>query len=293
MAKTQDPKIIRESVREYYGGIAFTPNHSASSECNCYANANSCCQSDDAPAIIIGANNYKSKDSSTLHAEVRGLSLGCGDPVTLASLKPGQTVLDLGSGGGMDCFLAASRVGLTGKVIGVDMTSEMITKARSNKARLGIKNVEFCQGEIEHLPIDDDSMDVIISNCVINLSSDKPAVFRDAFRVLKPGGLIAMSDIVTNGILPENIKSDLNAWSSCLAGALEVRDLHMLLKTEGFIEVAITPITDEKFPEKSEIDHIDIETHPLPEQSGSYQIFSAKITARKPIEASQAKCSTM
>jgi arsenite methyltransferase len=173
------------------------------------------------------------------------------------------------------------------------MTLEMITKAQSNKTRLGIKNVEFCQGEIEHLPIDNDSMDVIISNCVINLSTDKPGVFREAFRVLRPGGLIAVSDIVTTGILPENIKSDVNAWSSCVAGALEVRELHLLLKTEGFIEVAITPISDEKFPEKPLNDQIDIETHPLPEQSVSYQIFSAKITAMKPIKASQAKCSTM
>jgi arsenite methyltransferase len=285
MAKTQDPKIIRESVREYYGGIAFTANPSTSSECNCYTSTNSCCKSDDVLAITIGAKNYESKDSSTLHAEVRGLSLGCGDPVTLASLKTGQIVLDLGSGGGMDCFLAASRVGLMGKVIGVDMTSEMITKARSNKTRLGIKNVEFCQGEIEHLPIDNDSMDVIISNCVINLSTDKPGVFREAFRVLRPGGLIAVSDIVTTGILPENIKSDVNAWSSCVAGALEVRELHLLLKTEGFIEVAITPISDVIFPEKPLNDQIGIETHPLPVQSVSYQIFSAKITAMKPLKA--------
>jgi arsenite methyltransferase len=285
MAKTQDPKIIRESVREYYGGIAFTANPSTSSECNCYTSTNSCCKSDDVLAITIGAKNYESKDSSKLHAEVRGLSLGCGDPVTIASLKTGQIVLDLGSGGGMDCFLAASRVGLMGKVIGVDMTSEMITKARSNKTRLGIKNVEFCQGEIEHLPIDNDSMDVIISNCVINLSTDKPGVFREAFRVLRPGGLIAVSDIVTTGILPENIKSDVNAWSSCVAGALEVRELHLLLKTEGFIEVAITPISDVIFPEKPLNDQIGIETHPLPVQSVSYQIFSAKITAMKPLKA--------
>ena len=293
MAKTQDPKIIRDSIREYYGGIAFTANSSTSSGCNCYTSSNPCCQSDDDLTITIGANNYDSEESSTLHAETRELSLGCGDPVTLATLKPGQSVLDLGSGGGMDCFLAASRVGFAGKVIGVDMTTEMITKAQSNKTRLGIKNVEFYQGEIEHLPIDDNSMDVIISNCVINLSSDKPAVFREAFRVLRPGGLIAVSDIITTGILPENVKSDLNAWSSCVAGALEVSELRLLLMIEGFVEIAITPITDEKFPEKSEIDHMDIETHSLPEQSGSYQIFSAKITARKPKKATQSKFSTM
>lgn len=285
MVKPQDPKIIRESVKEYYGGIAFTANPSTSSECHCCTGTNSCCQSDDALAITIGVNNYESKESSTLHAEITGLSLGCGDPVTLASLKPGQTVLDLGSGGGMDCFLAASRVGLAGKVIGVDMTSEMITKALSNKTRLGIKNVEFCQGEIEQLPFDDNSMDVIISNCVINLSTDKPSVFREAFRVLRPGGLIAMSDIVTSGILPDNIKSDVNAWSGCLAGALEVSDLHVLLRAEGFIDIVILPISGENSIEKPLNDHIGLETNPLHEQSGSYQFFSAKITASKPIKA--------
>ena len=285
MTKTQDPKIIRESVREYYGGIALTANPSTSSECNCYTSTNSCCQSDDALAITIGANNYESKDSSTLQTEITGLSLGCGDPVTLASLKPGQTVLDLGSGGGMDCFLAASRVGLAGKVIGVDMTSEMITKARSNKTRLGIKNVEFCQGEIEQLPFDDNSMDVIISNCVINLSTDKPGVFREAFRVLRPGGMIAVSDIVTSGILPDNIKSDVNAWSSCLAGALDVSELYMMLRTEGFIDIAISPISGENSIEKPLKYQKGFETNPLPEQSGSFQIFSAKITASKPIKA--------
>jgi ubiquinone/menaquinone biosynthesis C-methylase UbiE len=285
MTKTQDPKIIRESVREYYGGIALTANPSTSSECNCYTSTNSCCQSDDALAITIGANNYGSKESSTLHAEITGLSLGCGDPVTLASLKPGQTVLDLGSGGGMDCFLAASRVGLAGKVIGVDMTSEMITKARSNKTRLSIKNVEFCQGEIEQLPFDDNSMDVIISNCVINLSTDKPGVFREAFRVLRPGGMIAVSDIVTSGILPENIKSDVNAWSSCLAGALDVSELYIMLRTEGFIDIAISPISGQNSIEKSLNYQKGFESNPLPEQSGSFKIFSAKITASKPIKA--------
>jgi arsenite methyltransferase len=285
MQNSQDPKIIRESVKGYYGGIAFTANPSSSSECNCSTNNNSCCQSDAALTITIGANNYESKDSKQLHPEVTGLSLGCGDPVTLASLKPGQTVLDLGSGGGMDCFLAAARVGITGKVIGIDMTTEMITKARLNKSRLEIENVEFCQGEIEHLPIDNNSIDVIISNCVINLSSDKPTVFQEAFRVLRPGGLLAVSDIVTTGILPENIKSDIVAWSSCLAGALDVSELHMLLETEGFVEIAITPIGANINPETLLSDHKDFDMNPLPENSNSCQIFSAKITALKPINA--------
>lgn len=284
MVNQQDPKIIRKAVREYYGGIAFTANPSTPSECSCSTSNNSCCHSDDALAIKIGANNYESKDSSTLHPEITGLSLGCGDPVTLASLRPGQTVLDLGSGGGMDCFLAATRVGPTGKVIGIDMTLEMIAKARANQTRLGITNVDFYQGEMELLPLADNSIDVIISNCVINLSSDKPAVFREAFRVLRPGGLIAVSDIVTTDILPENIKNDVNAWSSCLAGALEVNELYMLLITEGFSDIAITPKSDEIFIKEPLIDHKGIETNPFPKQNGTYQIFSAKITAWKPIK---------
>jgi arsenite methyltransferase len=285
MQNTQDPKIIHDSVKAYYGGIAFTENPSSSSGCNCSTYNTSCYLPDAALAVTIGANNYESRDSQTLNPEVTGLSLGCGDPVSLASLKPGQTVLDLGSGGGMDCFLASAIVGITGQVIGIDMTTEMITKARLNKSRLGIVNVEFCQGEIEHLPLDANSIDVIISNCVINLSSDKPNVFREAFRVLRPGGLLAVSDIVTNGILPENIKRDIDAWSSCLAGALDVSEFHMLLETEGFVEIAITPIGANRNPEGSLTDPKGFETNTIPENSNSYQIFSAKITALKPINA--------
>jgi len=176
---------------------------------------------------------------SDLPSEVTDISLGCGDPVTLASLIEGQTVLDLGSGGGIDCFLAAKKVGKTGKVIGVDMTPAMIDRARINKEKMGVKNVDFRLGEIEHLPVSDDSVDVIISNCVINLSPDKPGVFREAYRVLKPGGKLAVSDIVTEGDLPDIIKESLSAWAGCIAGAMDVNDYVKGLQEAGFVDVQV------------------------------------------------------
>jgi SAM-dependent methyltransferase len=184
---------------------------------------------------------YETSDVNTLPEDVTGLSLGCGDPVTLATLEPGQTVLDLGSGGGIDCFLAAKQVGERGRVIGVDMTTTMLEKARANKAKLGAENVEFRLGEIEHLPVEDEAIDVVISNCVINLSPDKPQVFHEAFRVLKPGGRLAVSDIVTAGPLPQEIKDDLSAWAGCVAGALESDDYIAAIKDAGFVDVQLTP----------------------------------------------------
>jgi SAM-dependent methyltransferase len=172
---------------------------------------------------------------------VTDISLGCGDPVTLAALQYGQTVLDLGSGGGIDCFLAAKKVGPSGHVIGVDMTASMIETARANKRKIGAENVDFRLGEIEHLPVSDNTVDVIISNCVINLSPDKTQVFREAFRVMKPGGKLAVSDIVTDGPLPPEIKSNLSAWAGCVAGALDVRDYTRAIEDAGFRDVEITP----------------------------------------------------
>jgi SAM-dependent methyltransferase len=168
--------------------------------------------------------------------------MGCGDPITLASLKLGQTVLDLGSGGGIDCFMAAKKVGETGHVIGVDMTAEMLEKARLNQVKMGFKNVEFRLGEIEHLPVADNTVDVIISNCVVNLSPDKPQVFREAFRVLKPGGRLALSDIVTDGPLPQVIKDSLSAWAGCVAGALDVKDYIATIEAAGFTNIELSPV---------------------------------------------------
>jgi ubiquinone/menaquinone biosynthesis C-methylase UbiE len=165
--------------------------------------------------------------------------LGCGSPVTAADLKEGETVLDLGSGAGMDVFLSANTVGVSGKVIGVDMTDAMVKKATSIARREGYTNVEFCLGEIEKLPFDDNYVDVVISNCVINLSTDKAKVFREAFRVLKPGGRLVVSDIVSDGELPREIRNNLDLWAGCVAGALEQQEYLDLIKTAGFVNLQI------------------------------------------------------
>ena len=210
---------VRAAVREHYGQIA--ERGGGKDGCGCGPD---CCSPRSVVQIDKIAGLYEDPEVTSLPAEVTDLSLGCGDPVTLASLEPGQTVLDLGSGGGIDCFLAAAKVGPAGRVIGVDMTPAMIDRARRNKAKVGAENVEFRLGEIEHLPVADNSVDVAISNCVINLSPDKPQVFREIYRVLKPGGRLAVSDIVTDGPLPDAVKQDLAAWAGCVAGALDVAD---------------------------------------------------------------------
>ena len=220
---------VRQAVREHYGKAAA--QHEAT-------RTGSCCGGSRSSHV---QDIYETPDAFDLPEEISGFSLGCGDPITLAALQPGNTVLDLGSGGGLDCFLAARRVGESGHVIGVDMTAEMIEKARQNNLRMGFSNVEFRLGEIEHIPVGDNSVDVIISNCVINLSPDKPQVLREAYRVLKPGGRLAVSDIVTDGPLPRELQDSLRAWAGCVAGALDMREFHRLLETAGFVDIKITP----------------------------------------------------
>src|SRR5512146_1331305 len=244
------PEDVRKNVREHYGEIAanFQPSQaasccgtSASSSC-CSASSTSASSSSSARSLPDNVVRlYEIPDAAELPPEVTGLSLGCGDPVTLASLQPGQTVLDLGSGGGIDCFLAARQVGPAGRVIGVDMTPDMLEKARANREKLGAENVEFRLGEIEHLPVADSTMDVIISNCVINLSPDKRQVFREAFRVLKPGGRLAVSDIVWKQPVPESVKNDLEAWAGCIAGATPIDELRAELTAAGFGRIDIVP----------------------------------------------------
>ena len=246
---------IRKHVRERYGMIA-NKNMAAKGTkggtlaSSCCAPAASCCESE---AVSCGSEKGLEGQSREI-AEVMGYStedldklpeganmgLGCGNPVAMASLKEGQTVLDLGSGGGMDCFLAAEKVGKTGQVIGVDMTPDMVSKARSNAEMLGTENVEFRLGEIEHLPVADGSVDVILSNCVINLSPEKEAVFQEAYRVLKTGGRLAISDILTTCELPEEARKDLELISACIGGAATVDDTKQMLKEAGFEDVTIS-----------------------------------------------------
>jgi ubiquinone/menaquinone biosynthesis C-methylase UbiE len=235
--QTINPSDIHTVVRQRYGKAAAEFKPKAVSGCGC-SGGEGVSLADQA----ILSRMYEAQDVIDLPEEVTGLSMGCGDPITLASLQAGQTVLDLGSGGGIDCFLAAKAVGNTGYVIGVDMTAEMLEKARANKARMGFQNVDFRLGEIEHLPVADGSVDVIISNCVINLSPDKAQVFREAYRVLKPGGRIAIRDIATDGPLPQIVRDNLSAWAGCVAGALDVQDYRAVIEASGFTNVQITPV---------------------------------------------------
>ena len=222
---------------------------------------------------------------TTVPSDVASTSYGCGDPITLASLKPGQTVLDLGSGAGLDCILAAQKVGETGHVIGVDMTPEMIERAQANAKRVNLKNVEFRLGYLENLPVDSNTVDVIISNCVINLSPDKEKVFNEAFRVLTAGGKLAVSDIVTAGPLPEAIKQSLSAWAGCVAGAVEADDYIGMMKSVGFTDISITPVFFDKETVDSALadmgDAIDLQT--IARDDIYKAIYSAKITAYKPM----------
>jgi arsenite methyltransferase len=224
-------KDMREKVQEKYGQIA-----AGSGSC-CGSQSASCCA---APAAgdLSAAVGYSASELASIPQEAN-LGLGCGNPVALASLRPGETVLDLGSGGGIDCFLAAQRVGPEGKVIGVDMTAEMIHLARENARKNTLKNVEFRLGEIENLPLADDSVDVAISNCVINLSPDKERVFREIFRVLRKGGRMMVSDIVLNGELPEKVKDSVAAYTGCIGGALQREEYLAAIAKAGFTQVEI------------------------------------------------------
>lgn len=252
---TQNPTPIHESVREYYAAQARS-----SGSC-CGAEASSCCGPTQKNVL------YPAELITSMPDEVANFSLGCGDPISLAGLKPGETVLDLGSGGGLDCFLAARKVGEAGHVIGVDMTPEMLRRARTSAVKMGIKNVEFREGYLESLPVEEASVDVVISNCVINLSPDKPKVFSEVFRVLKPGGRAAVSDIVTNGALPEAVQKDMQAWGACVAGALDMKEYTLGLEEAGFINVKVQPKDGSGNP---------IPVLPVGEP------FSATITAQKP-----------
>ena len=227
-------ETIKQVVKTRYGQAALRVQGAGSS----------CCGS--APAVgggcdPITSNLYNTKESGEVPEQALQASLGCGNPTALAQLNPGETVLDLGSGGGIDVLLSARRVGPAGKAYGLDMTDEMLALARENQKKAGAGNVEFLKGEIENIPLPDDSVDVIISNCVINLSADKDRVLREAFRVLKPGGRFAVSDVVVSGDIPEAIRKNVELWIGCIAGALRDSDYASKLAAAGFEDIAIEP----------------------------------------------------
>lgn len=228
----------RAQVRADYAQVA-----QASDSGDCCGNASSCCGVSDESAIntLISTRLGYSADDLAAVPDGADMGLGCGNPRAIAALRRGEVVVDLGSGGGLDCFLAAAEVGHEGRVIGIDMTPDMLSKARANALRGGYANVEFRLGEIEHLPLADASVDVIISNCVINLSPDKPQVFRDAFRVLRPGGRLAVSDVVATALLPEAMRNDPQLLSGCMAGAALIDDLQAMLAAAGFVGIRIEP----------------------------------------------------
>jgi len=229
---------IRQQVRDSYAEVAEASNNG-----DCCGEASSCCGVSDDSAIntLVSTRLGYSQDDLDAVPEGADMGLGCGNPRAIASIQPGETVLDLGSGGGFDCFLAAAETGEQGKVIGVDMTPDMISKARANAARGKYSQVEFRLGEIENLPVANDTVDVIISNCVINLSPDKARVFAEAFRVLKPGGRLAISDVVASTELPQAIRDDLQLYSGCMAGASQVSELEAMLADAGFENIRIAP----------------------------------------------------
>ncbi len=229
---------VRQQVRSSYAQVA-----EASNSGSCCGVESGCCgvASDEAINTLISTRLGYSEEDIRKVPDGADMGLGCGNPRAIAGLQPGETVLDLGSGGGFDCFLAAEEVGATGHVIGVDMTPEMLSKARANADRGGYDNVEFRLGEIEHLPVENDAVDIIMSNCVINLSPDKPQVFREMFRVLRPGGRLAITDVVASAELPGDMKNDPALHAGCMAGASLIDELEDMMRTAGFIDIRITP----------------------------------------------------
>jgi SAM-dependent methyltransferase len=229
---------VRQQVRNSYAEVAEASNAGA-----CCGEESSCCgvSSDSSISMLISTRLGYSKDDLATVPEGADMGLGCGNPRAIAAIQAGETVLDLGSGGGFDCFLAAAETGETGKVVGVDMTPAMVSKSRDNAMKGNYSHVEFRLGEIENLPVANDEVDVIISNCVINLSPNKPRVFREAFRVLKPGGRLAISDVVASTELPDGIRNDLKLYSGCMAGASQISELESILDSIGFENIEIAP----------------------------------------------------
>jgi len=268
---------IKEIVKAEYGQAALQAKRGGSS----------CCGSVSERAAPITSNLYEDKETEALPVEAVLASLGCGNPTALAQLNTGETVLDLGSGGGIDVLLSARRVGPTGKVYGLDMTDEMLALARENQQTSGLQNVEFLKGEIEEIPLASHSIDVIISNCVINLSSDKDRVLAEAFRVLKPGGRLAVADVVVRGDVPAEIRHSVELWMGCVAGALEESAYRDKLGKAGFHDIEIVPTRIYRIEDaKDFLASAGLNVEALaPQMDGKF--MSAFIRARKPLESEQ------
>jgi arsenite methyltransferase len=274
---------IKETVQQTYGQAAIRARNGATS-CGCGSTA-SCCSDP------ITSNLYDEAQAAGIPPEALLASLGCGNPTALADLKPGQTVLDLGSGGGIDVLLSARRVGPTGKAYGLDMTDEMLALARDNQQKSGLTNVEFLKGEIEHIPLPDNSVDVVISNCVINLSADKDRVLAEAFRVLKPGGRFAVSDVVVRGAnMPAAVRRNMELWVGCIAGALEESEYRRKLTRAGFEAVDIEPTRIYRAGDARQfLEGAGLDAGSVAEQIDG-QFMSAFVQARKPAAAAKNCC---
>ncbi len=271
MGGARAAEAITERVRERYAGAARRVQAGGAACC-----ADDCCSSADDP---VTSNVYDPTQTEGLPEDAVLASLGCGNPTALIDLREGQTVIDLGSGGGIDVLLSAKRVGPTGFVYGLDMTDEMLALALANKAKAGATNVAFLKGRIEEIPLPANSVDVVISNCVINLAADKDLVLRDAFRVLTPGGRFAVSDVVADGPVPAGLRSNMEAWVGCLAGALEIEEYAALLTAAGFEDISVEITRRYTVAEAG----LDVGTLPAGWQEGDGKLASAFVRATKPL----------
>ncbi len=275
-ATTNTPEALKATVRDHYGRAVLAVLENSGSTSCCGGGSASAC------ADPISSDLYSEGERAQLPPEAVIASFGCGNPTALAELRTGDVVLDLGSGGGIDVLLSARRVAPGGKAYGLDMTDEMLAVARANQRRSGIENVEFLKGEIENIPLPDASVDVIISNCVINLSADKRRVLSEAFRVLKPGGRFAVSDIVTRGELPEFVRRSLALWAGCVAGSMDEQAFLSLLGEVGFVDASIEPTRVYTAEDaRAIIESAGLDVAAIQSQIGD-RVFSGFVRARKP-----------
>ena len=265
---------IKETVRATYGAAALKVLGGERGSCG----PGGACGCDP-----VSADLYDAAETAGLPPGAVLASLGCGNPTALADLRPGETVLDLGSGGGIDVLLSARRVGPAGKVYGLDMTEEMLALARANQAKAGATNVEFLKGEMEQIPLPEAAVDVVISNCVINLSADKSRVLREAFRVLRPGGRFAVSDVVCRGEVPETVRRSMELWVGCIAGALEEQEYRRLLQAAGFVDIDVEPTRIYEFEDaRAVLSGVGLDADVLAREVGG-RIMGAFVRARKPM----------